>query len=188
VTLETFLIAYGSAVILPLAVVEGPVVSILTGFLCAHGYFVWYWALLLLITGDLIGDALYYWIGRSGRAPLGWLGRHLGAGRVVTEELKNDLRHHATRMLLIGKWTHSLGIVVLVGSGMLRLPLARYLFINFIATLPKSALLFSIGYFAASAYPFFAQHLMLAGVILGAVGATAIGALLLRSRRRRSRR
>ena len=48
-TIDSFLIAHGSALILPLSVIEGPVVSILTGFLSAQGYFHWYWALCLLV-------------------------------------------------------------------------------------------------------------------------------------------
>ncbi len=182
------MIFYGSTVLLPLAVIEGPVVSIVAGLLAAHGYFVWWWALSLLVLGDLIGDALYYWIGRNGRAPLGWIGRRFGAGRVVTEQVKDDLRHHSTRMLVIGKWTHSIGVVVLVGSGMLRLPFARFMAVNFVATLPKSALLFALGYFGAAALPFFQAHVVLGGVVLGVAGAAAIGGLLVHARQRRNRR
>jgi len=36
-TLDGFLIAYGSALILPAAVIEGPVVSIISGVLSAQG-------------------------------------------------------------------------------------------------------------------------------------------------------
>ena len=54
-------------------------------------------------------------------------------------------------MLVIGKWTHTIGCVVLIGSGMLRLPLPRFILINLLATVPKSAVLFGIGYFADAA-------------------------------------
>ena len=160
VTLDGFLIAHGSALILPLAVIEGPVVTILTGFLSAQGYFDWYWALCLLVCGDLIGDLIYYWIGRTGRTPLAGLGRRLGAApRRARPSCNDGLTHNAAKMLFIGKWTHSIGWLVLIGSGMLRLPLPRFMLVNLLATIPKSAVLFGVGYFAGDCYPLFEQHI-----------------------------
>jgi membrane protein DedA with SNARE-associated domain len=185
-TLDGFLIAYGSLLILPLAVIEGPVVSVLAGFLSAQGYFAWYWALGLLVCGDLIGDVLYYWVGRAGRGPLARLARRAGVARLMTPALQHDLTHNATRMLFIGKWTHSIGFVVLIGSGMLRLPLPRFLVVNLLATVPKSAVLFAIGYFAAWALPPVERHSGVAMLTLGAVGVAAIALTLWRARQVRT--
>ena len=179
-TLDAFLIAYGSALILPLAVIEGPFVTVLTGFLSAQGYFDWYWAVPLLVGGDVIGDVICYWVGRTGRAPLAGFGRRLGLGRVMSRELERDLTGNAARMLVVGKWTHSLGCVVLIGSGMLRLPLAGFIVVNLLATLPKSALLFSFGYFASAYLPLFERHAALATIVLGAVGVAAVALILRR--------
>src|SRR5208337_3698602 len=174
VTLDGFLIAHGSALILPLAVIEGPVVTILTGFLSAQGYFDWYWALCLLVCGDLIGDVVYYWIGRTGGSPLAGLGRWLGVRGAVTPELQHSLTHNAAKMLFIGKWTHSIGWLVLIGSGMLRLPLPRFILLNLLATVPKSAALFCVGYFAGNCYPLFERHYAIGTIALCAVGVAAI--------------
>ncbi len=151
-TIDSFLIAHGSGLILPLAVVEGPIVSVLAGLLSARGDFHWYWALSLLVCGDLIGDAIYYWIGRTGRAPIAGLGRVLRIRNLVTPAVQVGLRRNSVKMQLIGKWTHSIGCIVLVGAGMLRLPFARFMLVNLLATLPKSAVLFGLGYFA-DGYP-----------------------------------
>ena len=180
-TLDGFLIAHGSALILPLAVIEGPVVTILTGFLSAQGYFDWYWALCLLVCGDLIGDVVYYWIGRTGGSPLAGLGRWLGVRRAVTPELQYRLKHNAAKMLFIGKWTHSIGCLVLIGSGMLRLPVARFILVNLLATVPKSAVLFGFGYFAGGYYPLFERHIVLGTIVLCAMGVAAIVLILRRA-------
>ncbi len=180
-TLGSFLIAHGSALILPLAVIEGPVVSVAAGFLSAQGYFDWYWALALLVLGDLMGDALYYWVGRTGRTPLAGLGRRFGFGRVVSPQVQHGLRHNATKMLFIGKWTHSIGGLVLIGSGMMRLPLRRFLLVNLIATLPKSALLFGFGYFASNYLPIFQHHLLLSTIVLCTVGVVGVAVILKRA-------
>ena len=61
-----FLAAHGSMLILPVAIVEGPVVAVIAGALSAAGILDWPWALLMLVLGDLIGDCIYYAIGRYG--------------------------------------------------------------------------------------------------------------------------
>lgn len=176
-----FLITHGIALILPLAVIEGPVVSVLAGFLSAQGDFHWYWALCLLVCGDLIGDGIYYWIGRSGRASLTGLGKLLRMRAHVTTAVQCGLRCNAVKMLFIGKWTHSIGGLVLVGSGMLRVPILRFILVNLVATVPKSAVLFGFGYFAAGYYPSFERHFMLTTIVLCAAGVASIGFLLLRA-------
>jgi membrane protein DedA with SNARE-associated domain len=178
VTASAFLIAHGSALILPLAVIEGPVVAIVTGFLSAQGYFRWYWILPLLVCADVIGDVLYYWIGRAG---LTRLGRLLGIHGGLTPAFQQKLRHNASKMLLVGKWTHSIGGLVLVSSGMLRVPLPRFILVNLIATVPKSAVLFGIGYFTGDHYELFEQHYVLGTVALCVAGVASIALILRRT-------
>jgi membrane protein DedA with SNARE-associated domain len=180
VTLPGFLIAHGSALILPLSVIEGPIVAVAAGFLSGRGTVAWYVAVALLVAGDLIGDLIYYAIGRTGASPLGWFGARLGLRGKVTDELRRGLEQDPTRMLLIGKWTHSIGFVVLIGSGVVRVPVPRFLLVNLVAAVPKIAFLFGLGYFAGDNYPFFTRHVIPVTIVLSAAG---VGAILLVLRR-----
>lgn len=179
-TPDGLLMSHGSAFILPLAIIEGPVVAILTGFLSAQGVFDWRWTLVLLVCGDLIGDVLFYWAGHSGRTRLAGLGRWLGINGFLTPAIEHGLRHNAARMLLIGKWTHSVGCVVLVGSGMLRVHLPLFLLVNLLATVPKTAVLFGFGYFAGDSFPPIERH---AGLAMAALCLLGIAAIALTFRR-----
>src|SRR5271166_424112 len=125
--LANVLIAHGSVLVLPLAVIEGPIVSVMAGLLSAKGFLDWYSALSLLVCGDLVGDAIYYWIGRTGRASMAGLGRRFGTPTVLSPDMIHGLRQNATRMLLIGKWTHSIGALVLIGAGAIRVNLAKFM-------------------------------------------------------------
>jgi membrane-associated protein len=181
VTIENFLIAYGSALILPLAVIEGPLVTVITGLLAARDYFAWYWVLCLLIGGDVIGDLLYYWVGRTAAAPLARLSARFGLRCVPNPDLQRDLVQNASKVLLIGKWTHSIGFLVLTGSGMLRVPVGQFLLVNLIGTIPKTGVLFGVGYFAGRDYLFFERHALLTAVMLCILGSSAILLLIRRS-------
>lgn len=181
VSLDASLIAHGSALILPLAVIEGPLVSVAAGFLSGQGYFDWLWSLCLLVCGDVLGDVLYYWIGRTGKTGLVKLLRRLGVRSTVDPETQRHLKDNATKMLLIGKWTQSIGVVVLIGSGMLRVPVGRFFLVNLLASVPKSLVLFGLGYFAGHHYQELAQHAGLTAIVLGLLGIAGIALVLRRA-------
>ena len=146
--LTAFIADQSLLLLLPLAVVEGPIVSLLAGVLCAQGLMHWYLALPLLVLGDVIGDLLHY---AAGRFATGWLHRLALRLKVPTEAgegLTARVAAHATRMLLIGKWTHAIGALVLVAAGAARVPLWQFAAVNTLATLPKSAVLLGVGSWA----------------------------------------
>ncbi|MBS0559317.1 MAG: VTT domain-containing protein [Proteobacteria bacterium] len=183
--LEPIVAAYGAAALLPLAVIEGPVVSVAAGLLSAHGLLSWPLALSLLIAGDLVGDSVLYWIGRSGGARFGllgrWIGHRLGADRGLAPDLQRRFARQGTRLLLIGKWTHAIGAAVLVGAGMVRMPFWRFALVNLLATIPKSTLLFALGYFAWRELPALRADWAEASLALLALGAAAAAWAICRS-------
>ena len=138
---------YGYAVLLPVAVVEGPATAAITGALVAAGQFDGVTACLLLVAADLIGDALYYGLGRYGHGPLfGWIERWL---RITPERLKRvEARFHANdwKLIMLGK-TQALGGLILYFAGASRMSFARYMGFNLIGTFPKVILFELVGYF-----------------------------------------
>ena len=148
--LTIFLAKYGLLLLLPLAVVEGPLISVLAGALAANGVIAWYGALPLLILGDLIGDLLYYAIGRLSDSRLHHFAVRLGIPVHRAEAFTARVAARSTYMLLIGKWTHAIGALVLIAAGAARVGLARFMVVNLLATVPKSALLFFAGSYAGA--------------------------------------
>lgn len=180
------LMSHGGIVVLPLAVIEGPVVSVIVGMLCAGGRLGVWPSLAMLVGGDVLGDLLYYGLGRwavsrpRGLTP-GWVRARIARQADRLAGLQDGLRRDATSMLLIGKWTHAIGMLVLIGAGMVRLDLRRFLLVNVLATVPKSALLFGLGYFAFSSWLLPTRDAAAATGLLFVIGA---GAVLLLLRRR----
>jgi membrane protein DedA with SNARE-associated domain len=67
-----------------------------------------------------------------------------------------------------------MGGVVLVGSGLLRLPLRRFILVNLLASIPKSAALFGAGFYFGDHYPFLERHAVLGFAVLCVIGAASI--------------
>ena len=54
------LINYGYFLLFPIAVLEGPIISVIAGFLVLQGYFNILLVYAVMVVADLTGDFLYY--------------------------------------------------------------------------------------------------------------------------------
>jgi membrane protein DedA with SNARE-associated domain len=139
--------SHGLAVLVPVAVVEGPVVSVIAGYLVRLNLIGLTQTLVLLVLADLAGDLLLYGLGRSGRVSfaLHWL-RRFGVTRDRLAWLIRAFRARGGRILILGKLTHSAGFAVLLAAGLARMPPGRFLALNLLATVPKVCALVAIGW------------------------------------------
>lgn len=145
--------SHGLWLVGPMAVIEGPIVTVIAAYLAKLGYMTLLGVYLVCVLGDLIGDGMYYWIGRAGPAilPDRWLTR-LGMTEARKMALESHFAEKGPRTLLIGKWTHSAGLPVMLASGAARMNFTQYMWWNLLGTLPKTAVFTLIGWFAGSAY------------------------------------
>ncbi len=138
---------YGYAVLFPIAVVEGPAVTIVAGALVASEQFNGLTVFLMLVAADLVGDALYYSLGRWGHTPfLERLEKRLSLTQERFRPLEEGFRKHDWKFLLIGK-TQPFGSIILYFAGATKMPIGRYMLFNLLATAPKVLLFEGIGYF-----------------------------------------
>lgn len=150
--LLTAVSGHGTAILLPLSILEGPIVTVLAGYAARLGVLQVAVAFVVVVLGDLVGDSVLYLIGRKGlrRIPARWLAR-LG---LVPDRVAALSAHYAEkggRTLILGKITHSAGAAVLVAAGLARMPFPAFLWFNLLGTLPKSAAFLALGYLLGEA-------------------------------------
>ena len=157
---------YGVWVLVPLAVLEGPVISLLTGWLIALGMIPAPLAFVIILLGDVAGDVLLYAIGRGS---LQWLGRRLPTrlrpSRRRMAGLIRKVRRNDARLLIGGKLTHIGGFAVLLAAGAARVPVWRFLWLNTLAAAPKAAALLALGWAAGTAATRVAEWLAIGGQV-----------------------
>lgn len=147
-----WLTTYGYLVFFPLTVIEGPIITVIAGFLVSLGYLNFFIIYALAIAGDLTGDMIYYSIGRWGGKRIMARGYFLHVRAEHLERIHKYFEEHAGRALLFGKWTISASAVILVAAGMARTPIRKFLWFNLIGSLPKSMAFLLIGYYFGRAY------------------------------------
>ena len=154
------LIQYKYILLFPAAIIEGPIVTIIAGFFSSIGYLNIFLASLVIISGDLSGDIIYYFVGRYGRKGFieKW-GRFVGVTKQKIEKMEKHFENHAGKTLILGKLAHGVGTYFLLAAGVAKVPFRKFLWFNFISTVPKTIILILIGFYFGQAYAKIGRYL-----------------------------
>lgn len=138
----------------PVAVIEGPIITVIAGFLSSLGKLDFLTTFFVIVIGDLVGDSIYYILGRWGRKLISgrwsfWLGAN-NKGRI--KNLDDKFGRHAGKTLFFTKFTRGIGVAVLFAAGVARVPLLKFLMFNFLGAVPKTFGLLALGYYFGKAY------------------------------------
>ncbi len=145
------LASYGYGALFLATVIEGPIVTVIAGFLASHGLLDLAAVFAVAVVGDLTGDVILYSVGYSGRTTLRVWRREAGDGQRLAI-LRQRFRAHPGRALLFGKLTHGAGFLFLLAAGAERVRPATFLWYNLLGTLPKTAAFLVLGYVVGAAY------------------------------------
>lgn len=150
----TILEHYKYFLIFPIAIIEGPIIIIITGFLVFLGYLNGVVAYSVIIVADMIGDSMYYGIGRLWKksAFMKKWAKYLGYDESSEAFLEEHFKNHKGKTFLLAKISHGVGGAVQVSSGIAGVKYSEFLFYSFIGTVPKALILFFVGYYAGSSY------------------------------------
>lgn len=107
----------------------------------------------MIVVADIVGDCMYYALGYYGRQKFieQW-GHFFGITMERVEKLEKHFAKHSGKTLIIGKLTQGIGEVVLFTAGVAKVPFWRFVWYNFISTLPKSLILLLIGYYLGESH------------------------------------
>lgn len=140
---------YKYAVIVPVTVLEGPLVMLISGFLIKLGYLAILPAYLCLMLGDIIGDVFWYMIGYYWGEPfIKRFGKYVSIDEKSVAIVKKVFHSHDTPILVISKLTMGFGfaIVTLFTAGLVKIPFRKYFILNLTGQLIWTGLLMYAGF------------------------------------------
>jgi len=165
------IIDYRYLILFPIVVFEGPIITVIAGFLASLGQLNLYIAYFIVIFGDLTGDSIYYAIGRFGKEKIiSHLGGRFGLSDVRINDLEKHFEGNGGKTMLLGKLSHGVGAAFLVAAGIAKMPFRRFFWYNFLGTLPKSLILIVIGYYYGQAMAKINSYLEFAAIIFLTAG------------------
>ncbi|MFA5272648.1 MAG: hypothetical protein WC353_00635 [Candidatus Peribacter sp.] len=164
------LLAYRYWILFPLALVEGPMVSIIAGLLVSQGIFALVPAYTIIFLGDSLPDTLYYIAGRLSHKGnfLKRYGHRFGITEHRLAALEYLWQHHTVKSVMISKWAYGLSTVLLLSAGLVRLPSRKYFSYVVPLAMAQSAALLALGYFFGSSYLVISKYIEGVGWIVTA--------------------
>ncbi len=145
---------YKYLVIFPITVLEGPIITVIGGFLVYLGYLDFTVAFLLLVLGDWIGDGLHYLLGRYySRAT--WfirMGKFFGYDESKEKIVEEHFRKHPGKTVFLAKFSHGVGGLIQIVAGMAKMNFWKFMEYSLYGALPKTMILVLIGYYLGSSY------------------------------------
>lgn len=145
-----FLIQYKYAVIFPIATLEGPIITLVSGFLISLGILSFIPTLVVVFAGDMISDSFYYSLGKRGRTFVERIKfLHISPARL--EKVEKHFEKYPGKTLVISKASYGIGSLFLIAAGISKMSYQKFL--EYITPLNavRSTVLLLIGYYLGTA-------------------------------------
>jgi membrane protein DedA with SNARE-associated domain len=135
-------------------IIEGPIISVISGFMVYLGFLNIYIIYPLLVLGDIIGDSIYYSIGRYGKESriVKKIISFLGYDEASEKFLIDHFSKHTNKTLILAKIFHGIGIPVQISAGVAKVNFKQYLIIETGCTIVKTFILLIIGFYLGNSY------------------------------------
>jgi len=150
-----------------LVATEGPIATLIGAAAAAAGYLDITYVLMAAAIGNVTGDCFWYSVGYVNKIEtLYRYGRWLGLRSHHLERLEMEMQAHATKLILISKFTYGLIVPTLVTAGLARVPLRRWLPTVLVIESLWTVMLVTIGFKAAGTIRRVEHGLEVIGVIV----------------------
>jgi membrane-associated protein len=159
-TISTMIAKYGVVMVIPLAIIAGPLVVIAAAYM----------ARLSLLRSALDHLSLRF-------------REKIGASPARIKQISEAFRTNGVRVLLITKLTQVGGFVILMGAGAAHMPFARFILINVVVSIPKSLALVAIGYYFGGAHELIEKWFYAGSAVIALVFGTALVVYFLRKQK-----
>ncbi|MCK4635771.1 MAG: DedA family protein [Candidatus Moranbacteria bacterium] len=170
-----FLTDYGYWIILPLMIIEGPIVTILAAFMASLGIFDITTVLLLSIVGDVVGDIMLYGVGRIwGMTFVRRVGKYMGITESLVLKMEKFFEKHGGKTIFSVKSTTGLCWATWVAAGIVKMKFWRFVWYSFLGGVVWSAFLVAMGYFFGEFYERIVEGIKFAGWIVFGIGVLVI--------------
>lgn len=188
-TITHLVLQYRYWILIPLTIIEGPIVAFVAGTLAAVGYFNLYLLGVIFFVRDVGLDIMYYAIGHySGRTGFG--GRMLAKVGITTTHLDHVRDLWARRpgwTMLVGKLSYGIATAFIIAAGIVKMPFRIFIKYGVAVAVLEYGTILLAGYFLGNSLGGSADHVLTSiqyTIAIGAVLITIYYALSWRARMR----
>jgi len=141
-----FFIKYKYQAIFPIAVAEGPIITMISGFLVSRGYLSLFPTLMVVFMGDVVSDSAFYFAGKIGIHMAKYL-KFLHVSEARLQRLENQFAYAPWKTMIVAKVSYGLGTIFMVASGASRLSFKKFMEYMLSLNFVRSSILLAIGFY-----------------------------------------
>jgi membrane-associated protein len=143
-----FLSHYGYIIMLPLMIIEGPVVTIIAAMLASLGAFNIFIVFILSIIGDITGDVILYGLGyKFGMGFVRRIGKYIGITEERVIKMEKYFVKHGGKTIFAVKSTTGLCWATFTTAGIIKMDFKKFVKYSFLGGIVWSGFLVVMGYF-----------------------------------------
>jgi membrane-associated protein len=162
---------YKYLILFPLAIVEGPIIAIISGFLCIGGFLNPLLVYPIIVFGDIIGDTLCYSLGRWGLPNfIRKIGHRIGLTPERVERARVYFDANPKMTISLSKITLGVGVAGIYLAGNAKIPYAKFLGICLITSMLQYFIYLGIGLMFGHAYVLINHYLNFVAAIFIVTG------------------
>lgn len=151
---------YKYLILFPLAIVEGPILAVIAGFLSMGGFLNVFIVYPIIVLGDITGDSGCYMFGRLGVPGfLKRIAKRFGLKPEKVDRVRAYFDSNPNKTIALSKITLGIGIAGIYLAGNVRIPYHRFIRICLITSALQYVVYLSIGLLFGSAYKQISNYL-----------------------------
>lgn len=147
------LLQYKYFILFPLAIIEGPIIAVICGFLCINNILNPFIVFPIIVAGDMVGDSLVYLLGRFGIPPfLKRIAIKLGFKPEKVQKVRAYFNTNPIRTISLSKITLGIGFAGIYLAGHAKIPYPRFIIISMFTSALQYVVYLGIGLLFGHAY------------------------------------
>lgn len=148
------IIEYRYLILIPLSMIEGPIVAFVAGTLASVGYFNLGFLAIFFLIRDVGMDAIYYFSGYfGGKTRIAHrIAYRLGATDEGLEYVRQLWEKYPGRTMFIGKLSYGIASTFIFVAGMVEMSIVKFFSYGALVTVLQYGTLLVLGYFLGSSF------------------------------------
>jgi membrane protein DedA with SNARE-associated domain len=148
------LIEYRYWILVPLSLIEGPIVAFISGTLASLGYFNIFSLVLFFFARDMVMDGFYYFLGYFGSRTsfANYILRKIHIKQDHIDSLRSLWERHPARTMFLGKLSYGVSQFFIIAAGIIKMNIRKFFAYGAIVAVVQYVVLLLLGYFFGSAF------------------------------------
>ena len=186
ITIIDLLYRFKYIILFPLAIVEGPILAVIAGFLCANKLLNPFIVYPIIVIGDMVGDSLCYMLGRFGVPEfLKRIYKKLGFNPINMDTARYYFNVNHIKTISLSKITPGIGFAGIYFAGNAKIPYRKFILVCLFTSALQYVVYLSIGYLFGSAYEKIAHYIDFLTALTIVTAITILLFIFLKSNRKR---